>query len=101
MHRVLLIAFLFAASGCGYYTHVSTVQRDPLGGTLAVGNDRGSHDEARRRMHEHCGGVYEIVDQHRVVVGQKSTARDDGETVVTEDIHETQISYQCAAAPAE
>ncbi|MGB5374887.1 MAG: hypothetical protein WBN15_13970, partial [Polyangiales bacterium] len=43
------------------------------GGTIAFANDQDSCDEARRRMEEHCGGAYTIVDERRVVVGQKTT----------------------------
>jgi hypothetical protein len=56
MLRALLAMSLFFTKACGYYTHVSTVQRDDSGGTIAVANDQGSRDEARRRMGAHCGG---------------------------------------------
>ena len=56
MLRALLAVLLLVANACGYYTHVSTVQRDDSGGTIAVANDQGSRDEARRRMGAHCGG---------------------------------------------
>jgi hypothetical protein len=97
MMRALLAVFLFIASACGYYTQVSTVQRDASGGTLAVGSDRASRDEARRQMEEHCDGSYTIVDERRVVVGQESTTQEDGVTVVTKDIYEVHLSYECVA----
>jgi len=96
MLRALLAVLLLAANACGYYTYVSTVQRDASGGTIAVANDQGSRDEARRRMEAHCGGPYTIVDERRVVVGQKTTTRDDG-TVVTKDVHELHLSYECSS----
>ncbi len=95
MLRALLAVLLIAANACGYYTYVSTVQRDASGGTIAVANDQSSRDEARRRMEAHCGGAYTIVDERRVVVGQKTTTQDDGGTVVTKDVHEVHLSYEC------
>ncbi len=95
MLRALLAVLLLVANACGYYTYVSTVQRDASGGTIAVADDQGSRDEARRRMGAHCGGGYVIVDERRVVVGQKTRTRDDG-TVVTKDVHEVHLSYECS-----
>jgi len=95
MLRALLAVLLLVANACGYYTYVSTVQRDASGGTIAVAHDQGSRDEARRRMEAHCGGPYTIVDERRVVVGEKTTTREDG-TVVTKDLHETHLSYECS-----
>jgi hypothetical protein len=95
MLRALLAVLLIAANACGYYTYVSTVQRDASGGTIAIANDQSSRDEARRRMEAHCSGAYTIVDERRVVVGQETTTLDDGVTVVTKDVHEVHLSYEC------
>ena len=95
MLRALLAVAMLFGSACGYYTYVSTVQRDASGGTIAVANDQGSRDEARRRMEAHCGGGYTIVDERRVLVGQRTTTNADGGTAVTRDVHELQLSYEC------
>lgn len=62
MLRALLAVSMLFGSACGYYTYVSTMQRDASGGTIAVANDQGSRDEARRRMEAHCGGGYTSVE---------------------------------------
>ena len=97
MFRFLLL-LSFPLWACGGYTYVSTVHRDPGGGTLAVRSNESSWDEARRRMSSHCAGSYTIVDERRVVVGQETTtqATEEGDRVTTRDVYERQITYVCA-----
>jgi hypothetical protein len=102
MFRLSLLSLLLPALACGGYTFVSTVHRDPDGGTLAVRPNASSWEEARRRMHRHCAGDYAIVEQRRVVVGQRTTTEvtEEGERVTTQDVYERQITYVCARAEA-
>lgn len=98
MFRLSLLILLLPALACGGYTFVSTVHRYPDGGTLAVRSNESSWEEARRRIHRHCAGDYAIVEQRRVVVGQRTTTEltDEGERVTTQDVYERQITYVCA-----
>lgn len=98
MLRLAPLSFLLPLLACGGYTYVSTVHRDPGGGTLAVRSNENSWEEAQRRMGNHCAGRYSIVDERRVVIGQETTteATEEGDRVTTRDIYERQITYVCA-----
>jgi len=104
MVRVCISSLLLLCSACGSYTYVSLVHRDPHGGTLAVRPDDRSREEAARRMEAHCRGSFVVVDETRVVVGQRTTTEvtETGESTRVKDIHELQISYACRpASPTE
>lgn len=102
MFRFLLLSLFVPAAACGGYTYVSTVHRDPGGGTLAVRPNESSWEEAQRRMRNHCEGSYTIVDERRVVIGQETTTQvtEEGDRVTTRDIYERQFTYVCAPPEA-
>ena len=97
MKRSIPLVLLLLGTACGGLTHVSTVHRNPLGGTLAVRGNQNSWEEATRQMHEHCGGRYAVVDHRRVVVGQQTTTEvtDTGDLVEMRDVYEFQVTYEC------
>ncbi|MFW2388643.1 MAG: hypothetical protein ACN4G0_09925 [Polyangiales bacterium] len=95
MLRSMFVILGFITVGCGSYLHVSTVQRSPEGGIIAVDRNPRSREAAERRMSEHCAGRYALLDEQRVVVGQKTTPNPETEELVTEDIYEFQLSYRC------
>lgn len=99
MLRLLLLFLFVLGSACGGYSYVSTVHRDPGGGTLAVRSNESSWEEAQRRMSNHCAGSYSIVDERRVVIGQETTteATEQGDRVITRDLYERQVTYICAS----
>jgi hypothetical protein len=109
------IGFVLAAALLAACGSARVVQRNQVGGVIALNGDQGkAMEEAHREMAAHCGpGNYTIVQEGEVVIGQDTVARadtydhQDGTTTTagtsTRDAKEWRITYQCggvAAAPA-
>ena len=111
---LLAVGLTFSVGGCG---HAVMVQRDTQGGILALkGTPTKAREDAIDKMNAHCGGPFQVIEERRVVVGEKTdieTAEAHSEeqtrrgshgsssgaaTATKTDIYEYQLTYRCAQA---